>query len=524
MTDVMMPAGLTIEPDLDEPMWWLHRLVGQLLIDQARMVLMDRYYRGDHPLPDIPRELTSEYRRMLALSRSNFMGVVVDAPAERLSLQGFRVRGKEDADADAWAWWIDNGMDVDANLAIVNALSMGRGYVSICAPETTGDTEPRLQIEDPRMAMVEFDPSNRQKRIAGLRLYYNDFFGRVFAEVWFPDRCFYYSSQVECLPRSELWPQAWQPPFPINDSEVSRTTLTLRESDAKAIDAWQNTWEFEREEANPFGAVPIVPIVNKPSSLKTPDGESEIEDVYLTQERINGMLFNRGLAAWTAAYQQKWATGIDIPIDPDGKPVRTFQAAVDRIFADTSSEAKFGAFPATDLGNYISAIEEDVQHIAVQTRTPRHYFLQQGQAPSGDAIKSAEAGLVAKVVERQRQYGRSFAELVRLRQAYKGETPKAIETIWADPEFRTMGELTDAIIKQVQTGILPIKVAREKLGNSPSEIERMERLDAQASLVADAQAMNQPAQPGQQSGQPQAPAQGAQESQAAEPQAAQPNA
>ena len=93
------------------------------------------------------------------------------------------------------------------------------------------------------------------------------------------------------------------------------------------------------------------------------------------------------------------------------------------------------------------AIEEDVQHIAVQTRTPRHYFLQQGQAPSGDAIKSAEAGLVAKVVERQRQYGRSFAELVRLRQAYKGEQPKAIETIWADPEFRTMGELTDAIIK-----------------------------------------------------------------------------
>lgn len=490
----MAPGG-TVDA-VSEPMWWLHRLVGELLLDQPRMALMDRYYRGDHPLPDIPQELTADYRRMLALSCSNFCGVVVDAPAERLNLQGFRVRGQEKADADAWAWWIENGMDVDANLAIVNALSMGRGYVSLSPPKD-GETEPSIHIEDPRMAMVDFAPSDRQKRVAGLRLYYDDYHRRVFAELWFADRCFYYSSATPQLPRSELWPQSWQPPFPINSPDVARTTLTLRESDAKSIDAWQNSWEFEREEPNPFGEVPIVPIVNRPSSLKTPDGESEIEDVYLTQERINGMLFNRALAAWTAAYQQKWATGIDIPIDPDGKPVQTFQAAVDRIFADTNPEAKFGAFPATDLGNYVGAIEEDVQHIAVQTRTPRHYFLQQGQSPSGDAIKSAEAGLVAKVLERQKQYGRSFAELVRLRQAFKGEESKAIETIWSDPEFRTLGELTDAVIKQVQAGILPIKVAREKLNNSPSEIERMERLDAQAALVADAQQMSQPPTPGQ---------------------------
>jgi hypothetical protein len=127
--------------------------------------------------------------------------------------------------------------------------------------------------------------------------------------------------------------------------------------------------------------------------------------------------------------------------------------------------------------------------------------LQQGQAPSGDAIKSAEAGLVAKVVERQRQYGRSFAEIIRLRQAFKKQEPKSIETIWADPEFRTMGELTDAVIKQVAAGILPIKVAREDLGKSPSEIERMERLDAQAALVAEAMAP-QPAGPGQPQSQP----------------------
>jgi len=499
LSDIMLAgvgAGINaLEPG--SPIWWLHRLLGQLLIDRPRMVLMDRYYRGEHPLPDIPRELTREYRRMLVQSRSNFMGVVVDAPAERLSLQGFRVRGAEDADQDAWAWWLDQGMDVDANIAIVNALSMGRGYLSVWKYQ--GEDEPRVQIEDPRMAMVEMDHSNRQRRAAGLRLSNDDWTGTVCADVWFNGERFRFRSKADRMLRSTLWPQTWQPPFPIDDSQVRFTNQVLREEPAKTVDEWSASWIEVEKAKNPYGDVPIIPIVNKPSTLKIPDGESEIDDVYLTQERINEMLFNRSLAAWTAAYQQKWATGIDIPIDPKtGQAIQTFQAAIDRLFADTSPEAKFGAFPATDLNNYIQAVEEDVQHIAVQTRTPRHYFLQQGQSPSGDAIKSAEAGLVAKVLERQKQYGRSFSEAIRLWHKMKGQTPQPIETIWGDPEFRTLAELTDAIIKQVQAGITPIPVAREKLGNSPSEIERMELFDTQTALVADTQAaLAAPPIPGQ---------------------------
>lgn len=489
MTDIL-PIGVAPTADAIKPQspeWWLHRLIGQLFIDRPRMVLMDRYYRGDHPLPSVPRELTQEYKRMLVQSRSNFMGVVVDAPAERLSLQGFRVRGAEDADKDAWSWWLDQGMEVDANLAIVNALAMGRGYLSIW--KFDGEDEPRVQVEDPRMCIVEMAPGNRQMRAAALRIWNDDYDGSVYADVWLPDACFHFKARADRVLRSQLWPQTWEPPFPVSGSEVRRVNQILREEQAKTVDEWAAAWQEIDQTKNPHGEVPIVPIVNKPSTLKIPDGESEIDDVYLTQERINEMLFNRSLAAWTAAYQQKWATGIDIPIDEDGNPVQTFQAAIDRLFADTSPDARFGAFPATDLNNYIQAVEEDVQHIAVQTRTPRHYFLQQGQSPSGDAIKSAEAGLVAKVVERQRHYGRAFAEVVRLRQMMNGKKqPDPIETIWADPEFRTLAELTDAVVKQVQTGIIPIPTAREKIGYSPSEIERMELFDAQAALVANAQA------------------------------------
>jgi hypothetical protein len=476
--------------DITGPAWWLHRLVGQLLLDRPRMLLMDRYYRGNHPIPKMPRELESEYRRMIIQSRSNFMGVVVQAPAERLNVQGFRPRGSSDPDDQSWDWWLDNGMDVDANLVITNALSMGRGYLLV--EKRPDDDMARVQVEDPRMAMVEMDPSNRQRRAAGLRLWNDDWTGRIMADVWIDgDTCYHFAAKADLVLRSTLWPQSWQPAFPIDDRDVRRTDLVLREEPAATLDEWCSSWTaLGYDTGNPRGDVPLVPLVNRPSTLKIPDGESELDDVYLTQDRINEMLFNRSLAAFTSAFQQKWATGIDIPLDETtGKPVQPFKAAVDRLWADTSPEAQFGAFPATDLKNYIAAIEEDVQHIAVQTRTPRHYFLQQGQSPSGDAIKSAEAGLVAKVLEKQRDYGRSFAEAIRLQKTLSGEAdPTPVEVIWANPEFRTLAELSDAVIKQFLAGIIPRRVAREEIGHSPTAIERMELLDAQAELVRDTQA------------------------------------
>src|SRR5690606_38050895 len=215
---------------------------------------------------------------------------------------------------------------------------------------------------------------------------------------------------------------------------------------------WVQQWEEVGLVKNPSGEIPLIPLVNRPSVLKRPDGESELEDVYLTQDRINEMLFNRALAAWTTAYRQKWATGLEIPVDEDGNPVQPFEAAIDRLWVSEDERTRFGEFGATDLKPFIEAVEEDVQHIAVQTRTPRHYFVQQGQAPSGDAIKSAEAGLVAKVFEKQAYLGRGFAEAMRLAKVMAGEPAPPLEVVWADPEFRTMGELTDAVIKQHQAG------------------------------------------------------------------------
>lgn len=481
----------------ESPGWWLHRLTGKLSLDQPRMVLMDRYYRGDHPLPYAPPVLKAEFARMLARSRSNFMRIVVQAPAERLRVQGFRQKDADDADDDLWSWWTDTcHMDVDANLAIVDSLALGRSYLSIW--HFAGEDQPRVQVEDPRTTITERYPDDRHKTAAGLRLWLDEWTDKVRADVWLPDGCYHYEARsqqrVMC---STLWPQFWQPAYPINDTEVRFTDLVLREDPIASVSEWLGQWVEVDQTPNPSGEIPIVPLINYPSVLKQPDGESELDDVYLTQDRINETLFMRQLAGWTTAYRQKWATGLDVPADENGNPVQPFEAAIHRLWISEDEQTRFGEFGQTDLKPYIESVEQDVQHLAVQTRTPRHYFLQQGQSPSGDAIKSAEAGLVAKVMEKQVYLGRAFAEVVRLRDVLMGRTPQPVEVIWADPEYRTMAELTDAVIKQVAANLIPPRVALEDLGRSPDEIERIERIKLAEGILAEAAGMveQQPAAP-----------------------------
>lgn len=469
------------------PNWWLHRLTGCLARDQARMVLMDRYYRGDHPLPFVPRKLKAEFKAMLRRSKSNFMRIVVDAPAERLRLQGFRARGAEKADEDIWSWWLDNHMNVDSNIAITDAIKMARSYVSVWRYD--GDDDVTVQVEDPRGTYVEYDPLRRHRRISGLRVWNDDWTDKIRADVWLEDACYQFLGDKNTFRASKLWPPAWQPGDLIDDAEVQYVDTVSREDPAPDLTQWCKQWTEMGVIRNPWGEIPLVPLVNRQSTTGHL-GESEIDDVYSTQDRINAGLFNRDLGAWTTAYRQKWATGLEIPVGEDGEPIEPFEAAVDRLWASEDPTTKFGSFEATNPTQFIEPIEQDVKHIAVQTRTPRHYLVESGQTPSGDSIKSAEGGLVAKVEDKQPYFGESFCEVVRVRNVMMGHADAPpVEAIWSDPEFRTLAELTDATIKQHASQLIPRRVAQEKLGFSPTEIDRMDALFAQETIVAEAVSM-----------------------------------
>lgn len=437
-----------IEPG--SPEWWLNTLQERLEKRRDDMLMFDDYYVGRHPLPFLTNahssKIRSEFRLLLEQARSNFMRLVVDAAEERLKVEGFRLSASADEAADerSWAIWQANQLDAESQTGIVEAMVKGLCYLSVWAADEDGGY-PVIAVEDPTETIVAYTPgSNYRRRDAALKMWKDERRGVVRANVYLPDG-------------------------------ISK--FVADEAGGGSQSDWRE-WDDEPFVVNPLGVVPMVPLRNR--SRLTVEGESELVDVVATQDRINGQLFLRALAGYFGAHRQRWAVGIKLEEDPSGNLKEPFDVAIDRLWASENENVKFGEFDQTDLSGYIKAIEQDVLHIAVTSRTPRHYLIEQGQSPSGDAIRSAEAGLVAKVRRKMRPFGECFEEVLRLARRFDGleDAPPDSEIIWADPQTRTEAETTDAVIKQYQAGLIPSDAALAKLGYSQTEIARFRSMRA----------------------------------------------
>lgn len=115
------------------------------------------------------------------------------------------------------------------------------------------------------------------------------------------------------------------------------------------------------------------------------------------------------------------------------------------------------------------------QQIGAISGLPPHYLgLNGDQPPSADAIRSAEASLVAKVTGKQRMFGRAWAKVADLVVKVRdGHNDRDFETLWASPETRTPGQLADAALKLSQIGVPLASILANPLGYSPAEIEQI---------------------------------------------------
>lgn len=427
-----------------------HKLDGQA--EQARFY--ERYYDGDHPLPAGPQKAHEAYWRLLRMSRSNWMALVVDAVTERLKVDGFRFGDVEGADGDAWRMWQRNELDADSGLVHDTATTTGSAFVIVWADGSDAST-PEITVEHPAEVAVVYEPGSKKRRAAALKEWRDDD-GFWMATLYAPDGIYKFVSHSKSdagPPQPKRWERREVPgePWPLH---------------------------------NPLGVVPVVEFYNNPKMRS--GGRSELMGITDIQDRINETLFNRLLAAQFAAFRQKWVTGMEIPVDPlTGAPVEPFKVAVDRVLMAEDSDVRFGEFSESNLQGYINSVESDIQHLAAITRTPPHYLLgSSGSFPSGDSLKATETGLVAKVRRRQVSHGESWEAVVRLGMAVLSD-PRASdesgEVIWHDPESRSQGELVDALVKMGTLGV-PNEVLWQRWGASPQEVERWQQMRASADL------------------------------------------
>jgi hypothetical protein len=437
------------------PIWWVKRLHKALLercrTDRYRLSIddLDAYYRGRPTrLPWLPEQARDEFYRLLELTKSNYMGLVVDATAERLAVEGFRIGDDSEADSETWDIWQNSNFDNDSDQAILEALITGQSY-ALVTPGATPDDLPMLFAEHPAQAIVAYAPgSGRRAAAAGLKVWEDDWTGRYQATLYLPD---------------------WVYKFEAVNTNVS------------AVDGinWQRrnvrgeTWPI----GNPLGEVQLVELPNNPRLLT--GGVSELADVTAVQDRICKTLADRLMTQDYGAFPQKWAIGFPEE-DAQGRANR-IDVGRNRMVTSDIAETRFGQWESAALDPYSAAKREDVKDIASRTRTPAQYLLGEMSNVNGETLKAAESGLVSKVRQRQRSYGESLERLVGLarRAAGLGDPAETVETIWRNPEFRTEGELVDALVKMAGIGV-PHEALWERWGATPLEISRWKAMAEEA--------------------------------------------
>lgn len=470
MTDVLpilSPPPDAPPADVGTPLWWLYRLATKLDQQRPHLQLLDDYYRGHHPLPFVrDPDVKVQFQALLRIAKSNFMRKVITAKAERLKVNGLRLPGDgETADEETWAIWQANGLDAWAPLAFQTALTLGRAYWSVWYPTDGTGGEPTVMVEDPQQVIVEHEPGNRRRRAAGLKMWVDDWTGELHANVYL------------------------RTPTRRDPEQGTIYRFKHRARQTNRPEGWE-----QRDTPIPHNlGIPLIPMVNRPSLNRDPDGESEIDDLLAIQDRINTTILNRMVAEHFAAFPQRWAIGLE-DISDDEELQNEFRSSVLKMFISENPAAKFGQFQAADMDNYNKVVEADVQHVSVLSSVPRHYFHAQGQDPSGDAMKSAEASLVADITGTKHMwYGESIEETFALARRAKGlSTPFTSEVVWADPEFRTFGQLVDGLMKLKESGVVDADYVLEKIGETPATIRRQAAARQIEALQAEARALLAP--------------------------------
>lgn len=449
---------------------WRNKLLKRLDERSSRIRRYVDYYEGRHNLRYTTMEFREAFGSLFASYAENFCSLIPDAVDERLAVTGFRLGKDLAADEDANRIWQDNGLDAVSQLCHSEALVKSEAAVLISPyrSEWPRPNTPLITVEDPLQVYVAVDAANRATRLAAIKRWTDDD-GHLRVTLYLPEAIYKWrSEQVESDFSSPNW------------MDYAQIRWSRRQGSDEA-------WPLP----NPLGVVPVVPFINRPRLDRI--GRSELEEVMPIQDAVNMIVRNMLLASELAAFPQRYGINLEPEVDKDtGQPVERYKASIKRLWLAPppeggEPETKFGQFPAADMTPYIKAVEQRIQHIATITRTPPHYLLgQAGSFPSGESLKATETGLVAKVRRKQRHFGESWEEVMRLAFAALGDARQNVtdsEVVWADPESRTEAEHVDALVKMSSLGV-PNEALWERYGATPQEIARWKAQAAEAELLA----------------------------------------
>jgi hypothetical protein len=482
-----LPADMARPGNPYEPFgsdWWLFRLNARLDADARRLTTLDRYYRG---LNDTFRlastaAIDSGIAHLFRGLNANLAKLVIDAASQRLVVYGFRLRDQR-GDKEAWRIWQANDMDESSQIAHVESM-VKRSCPILVEPNERDPSTPRITVQDPLNTIVETAPGDYRIRRAALKRWREDD-GTMQMTLYLPDRI-----------------EKWRERRP---GEIAGRTVRIHGGQAEMQATWvlrdmpMKTWSVaglvvrqtpeSPVKRNPIGEIPLVLIRNMPRV----DGscEAEHETVLPLFDLYNKTLLDMATSAEFGAFPQRYGIGVEGEDgeEPEteaarqkyaGTPLSRYRQAVDSMITTPSPDARFGQFPAVDLGNYVKALDHIRAAIGTISFTPYHLLLNMPTAvpATGEALYAAEVGLDARVEAHKVIKGNGWEGMTRLAFRLAGDETRAAatasETIWKDTRPRNISSHVQALREMRQELGLPLHAVWEKLPASPTEIERWE--------------------------------------------------
>ena len=377
---------------------------------------IDRWWRWN-PKPIRLRNATLEHRMLRDMGVTPWLRLVVTTISQTLYLEGVDIPGKTGA-ADVrafWHPWVANRMGRRQVALHKTAIAYGTAYAAVRAEETPdGGVRARIDCHSPRESIALYDDPSR-----------------------------------------DPFPQAF----------MRRRALDETRESYEVWDKW-NVWRFDRENGaytpvsvTPHLAVgpdgrPVCPVVRYTDSLDL-EGRApgEVEPYIPIAQRLNKDSYDRLLAQHYNSWKVRTATGLDMSmLNDQQREDRKLKLKQEDIL--TGGEGvQFGTLPETSLSHLIEARQADVEELAAVSQTPTTAF---GKLVNvGDAgIAESRAGFYAKRDERQKSFGVSHMDVLRLCAGIEGRDDDArnfdLTPIWEDTDVRTINQAVDALGKAAQ--------------------------------------------------------------------------
>ena len=389
------------------------------------------YYDGNHPLIYSTTRMEELFRNLNTKFIENWTAVVIDSLKERIQLSGFTV--PEIHQSKVQEIWDKNTLALESDDLHEALIITGEAFVIV---QEAVDGIPEIFYNDPRLCTAVYKPDNpRVMQYAGKMWVEADKTSRL--TLYYPDRIEYYRTkgEVDTLSGAGSF---------ISDETIAPGGVAK----------------------NPWDKIPVFHFRTSRRALK-----GGLFDIIPLQDAINKLLTDMMVSADYGAFKQRYIISNANITQLKNAPNEIWDLPAGD---GTGQDTTVGEFDATNLNNYLDAINQLAGDIARISRTPKHYFYGQAGDPSGEALIAMESPLLRKVADHVERLDPSWKAVMAFAMSLAGITLKDSEIVTKWETVETVQPRTRAEIRLLgRQADMPLTTLLKREGWTDDEVDAM---------------------------------------------------